>query len=373
MNKNGIQQIIFILLFSVANVYSQSFYSKTALCQTCEKELSLKFESTSFFKNNEYFSQFTKGFTGIGYFAKPTLQYYIAKSTKVNAGVFLQQFSGLEKFSKVIPIFSVHQNISKNFDFVFGSLYGSLNHQLEEPLFRFDRYYQNNVEYGLQGLINTKHFKADIWLQWENYIFKNDLEQEALQAGSVFNFKLINKPNFKINIPLQLLMYHKGGQIDIANQPITTLFNANTGLQFKQLLTNKNSLTYSALFFWYDALAAPKTGINAQAFKKGYAWYFKIMHQIKNISYSFGYWNANKFIAPKGEYLFLSISENDNVFTAAKRSLISAKATYTYKVSKAVKIEIRADGYYDIINNKLDYAYGLYLLLNEDFFIKRLK
>lgn len=370
--KNHIIFPLILLLCSVIS-FGQDFNTKIPLCDSCEKELSLKFESTSFFKNNEYSNQFTKGFTGIGYFVKPTLQYYITKNTKVNAGLFLQQYAGLEKFTKVIPIFSVHQQVHKNIDLIFGSLHGSLSHQLAEPLFRFDRYYQNNVEYGLQALYNSKFAEADVWLNWENYIFKNDEEQEEIEAGLVFDIKLFNKNKFEINVPLQLLFYHKGGQIDVNDAPVTTLFNGNTGIHLKHLYKNKNSIAFKSLFFWYDGIMLPESGINSQLFKSGAAWYFKLKHQLKNFNYSLGYWNANKFIAPKGEYLFLSISENNNTFAEAIRSLICAKAAYIYQPSKPVKIELRADVYYDTISNSFDYAYGLYLFLNEDFFIKQLK
>ena len=373
MTSSNLFIVLVFLLFSKTNLFAQTFNTKTTLCDACEKELSVKFESTSFFKNNEYNNQFTKGFTGIGYFVKPTLQYYFTKNTKVNAGVYLQQYAGKNQLHQVIPIFSVHQQFNKNWAVVFGSLYGSLNHQLKEPLFRFDNYYQNNVEYGLQALYNASFVKSDLWLQWDQFIFNNDPKQEEFQAGSVSEFKVFENKQLKINIPLQLLVYHKGGQIDASTNPIVTLFNGNSGLQLTHLIKEKNSIIFEGLFFWYKGLALPESGINSQLYKSGTAWYVTLKHHIKRINYSLGYWQAKKFIAPKGEYLFLSISENDRTFTEAKRKLITTKFAYTHQLSKQVKIEARADGYYDLINNRFDYSYGLYLLLNEDFFIKKLK
>ena len=40
----------------------------------------------------------------------------------------------------------------------FGNIFGSLSHRISEPVFRFDRYFENNIEYGLQFLYNNSTF-----------------------------------------------------------------------------------------------------------------------------------------------------------------------------------------------------------------------
>ncbi|MEA1986719.1 MAG: hypothetical protein U9N76_04440, partial [Candidatus Marinimicrobia bacterium] len=165
--------IILLLLFSINIIFADILETNKSLCDTCEKKIYLNFESTSFIKNNEYFHHFTKGYTGIGFFIKPTIEYYLTKNTKANLGIYLLKYSGVDNFTQSIPIFTIQHKLTKNTDLIFGNIYGTLNHKLEEPLFRFDTYYQNNIEYGLQLLHNSKYLQSDIWMNWDKFIFNN--------------------------------------------------------------------------------------------------------------------------------------------------------------------------------------------------------
>lgn len=359
--------IIIVLLF-VRGVYSQDLAKKKLLCSDCEKELSIKIEGTSFLKNNEYFNNFTKGFTGIGFFFKPTVEYYLTSSTKMNVGAYLLKYSGVKKFTEAIPIFSVHQKLSENLDLIFGSLYGTLNHRIEEPLFKFDRYYQNNVEYGLQFWYHSSFVESDLWVNWEKFIFKDSPFQEEFTVGNTSMFNLQKNNKFETQIPFQILITHKGGQIDASSNETFSIANGLFGLKFSYK-TNQNKLTFEPLFFWYKGLGLPDSGVNSQKAKLGNAWYFKLKYKRKHFNSLIGYWQSNNFIAPKGEHLFLSTSDFDDAFFQPKRKLVTAKLETNYNISKSVQINFRVDGYYDLINSNTSYSTGLYLLINDSFFV----
>ena len=158
MNRKTVKIIFFLTFFwGIKNSFAtNTFLTREFLCDSCNKDLNLRFESSSFFKNNEYESDFANGFTGIGVMFKPTLEYYFNKSTKLNFGAFGLKYSGLDGLSQLVPIYQIHHKVTNGFELVFGSLYGNLNHDLAEPLYRFDRYYLDNVEYGVQMLNYSK-------------------------------------------------------------------------------------------------------------------------------------------------------------------------------------------------------------------------
>lgn len=370
---NKIVVSIWIILLNTNIAFTQIFTTKEFLCDTCEKEISIRFESTSFLKNNEYFNDFAEGSTGIGFFLKPTVEYYLTNNTKANAGVYFLKYSGIDNFTQVIPIFSVQHKFTKNIELVFGSIYGTLNHQLEEPIFRFDWYYQDNVEYGLQLFWNSSLIKSELWLNWEKFIFKNDPFQDEFVVGNNTNIKVYPSGKFDIYVPLQMLISHKGGQIDSSPDPAVSIFNGLSGIRFDYKINKTNILGFESLIFWYQGWGLPDTGSNSQIFNNGHGLYFKIKYDNDFLSSRLGYWSAKKFIAPKGEYLFQSVSESDDTFFQENRSLITGKIVIKHKVSDFFEIAVRADGYYDLINNDFSYSFGLYFVLNELFFLSKIK
>ena len=366
--------VILICIFCVCttNVFSQEFkIKKLLLCDSCEQNLSFRFETTSFIKNNEYSGLYASGFTGIGFYLKPVFEYYLTKNTKVTTGIFLLKYSGVKTFSESIPIFSVQQKLFKGLDFVLGSIYGALNHEIEEPLFRFDRYYQNNVEYGAQFLYYSDFVESDIWVNWEKFIFKDDPFQEEIEAGTTSTFKIMSK-KFKVYAPLQTLIYHKGGQIDTSPDPAFSIFNGVAGLRFEYHTNKKNVFAFEPQFFLYQGLGLPEKNVNSQRFNSGNALYLKFRYRNKYFNSMVGYWGGEKFIAPKGEYLFLSISESDKAFYEVKRQVATAKLEKRYILSKAIQIELMTDVYFDILNNDFSFSFGLYFFIDESFSMGRI-
>lgn len=372
MNKLLISSLISLILV-VNTVQSQDFDTRETLCENCDKELFFRIQSTSFLKNNEYFNDFAKGFTGIGFFVQSKLEYYVVKNTKLNAGIHFLKYSGIDNFSQVIPLFSVQQKLGKHLDLVFGNLYGTLSHRIKEPLFRFDRYYQDNVEYGLQFLYHSKFITSDLWVNWEKYIFKKSPFQEKFTVGSVSDFTFFSNHKIKATIPLQMLFFHKGGQIDTSSKPISTIFNGAVGLDVKYLINNDNEISFEPLFFAYKGLSLPESGENSEQFSSGRAFYIKTKYRYKNANIGFGYWNSEKFIAPKGEYLFLNVSEHNPEFSQKQRKLITSQFSFSYRFSKSVNLVFIANAYFDLNNSDLSHSAGLYLLIDDSFLLYKKK
>ena len=361
-----------LLLFISNIIFSQTVNTIEPLCDTCNKELYMRFESTSFLKNNEYFNSFTKGFTGIGFIAKPTFEYYLSNKTKINAGLYLLKYSGRNKFKYISPIFSVEYQINKKIRLIIGSIYGKLNHQLEEPLYRYDRSYQDNTENGVQLLWKTSRVQSDLWMNWKKFILRNDPFQEEITGGNTTIFNILTSNKLNISVPFQFLVFHKGGQIDSSPDPVASILNGSTGFKFYYKVNN-NTFGFEPSVFFYQGWGLPDSGVNSQLYNKGSALYIKTVYNHKQFYSMLGFWSADKFIAPNGEYLFQSVSELNNTFSEDKRQLITAKIGFKKKISSSFNIELRADGYYDIINRDFSHSVGLYLSVNEAFFLKRIK
>jgi hypothetical protein len=333
--------------------------------------LSFDFASTWFFKNNEYSNDFTRGFTGIGYLTQPRFAFAISEKSELMAGAFLQQYSGRDGYSKVIPLFSITQKLGRRSELIFGHIKGTLNHELEEPLLRFDSYYLNAVEYGFQLRSRSKAVRYDFWLNWQDFIEEGDAFQEAFQLGWTSALRL-TKTKLSLYWPIQVLVTHRGGEIDSSEEGVLSVFNLLSGIQARIDLGSDRSLSLEPLYFYFTAPSVPLTGINALALDNGHALYVKLSYKTKVFNILAGYWQARNFFAPGGESLFHSISDYKSDFTQENRSILNAKMAWSPGIFKNMDLSLRLDFYYDTEAQQLAHAAGLYLVFNERFFLRNL-
>lgn len=374
--KNIFYLKMFITIFFsiiMINICNSQTNDKLNFCDSSENKLLMRFESTSFVKNNEYFNKFAKGFTGIGFFMKPSLEYYFTETTKINIGTYFLKYYGTDNFNQIFPIFTIHQKLGKNFNLIMGSLYSSLFHEIEEPCYRSDRYYQNNSEFGIQLIWLSKNIKSDLWIDWEKFIQKGDPFQEKIFAGSTTELKFFQKTKYSLIIPLQVFAHHSGGQIDSTDLPVVTTFNFVSGINIKFDIFNNKSIKLENLFFYYKNSGKPTNFPAKEIVNQGIAFYTKLKYQAKNQDLTLGFWNANKFFAPHGEYLFMSISEFDNTFYENNRKLLTLKYEISYSFCKKIDLEFATSLYYDLINNNLDYSMNLYFNINKSFELCKIK
>ncbi len=351
---------------------AQDFTGSKLLNDSSAQNLYLRWENSYFFRDREYYGKIAKGYMSIGVFAKPTLEYYFTRNTRVNAGAYLLKYSGRDKFSQLIPIFSVEQRLFKHAYLVLGNIYGTNSHQLDEPIYRMGNYFTNNVEYGGQILFDFKHLTSDFWLNWTHFIQEGDPLRESFQMGASLNWEMGTEA-WRLAIPLQLFTVHHGGEISSSTRPTTTLFNGATGVKIYYRFMKNKQLSIEPMIYRYKALRGPESGIYSQAFKQGWASYIKIRYKQPYFSFMAGYWQANKFIAPYGEQLFQSVSNIDSNYTEASKQLLSFKFIFNYPVSKGIHIQLRSDEYYDFTSFKMNHSYSLYFIINEAFFVKHLK
>ncbi len=363
---------IILLITSTHISYSQTFTTKELLPDTCNHDLFFRLESSTFFKNNEYFSPYSWGYTWPGFYLKPMIQYYITPSTRLSFGYFFQKFFGWNNFFRTTPIFSVQQRITPHLNLVFGNIYGTTNHQVDEPLLRFDRYILNNIEYGIQLIYNdSTNLASDTWLNWERFIYFNSTVQEHIQFGHSQEYCFMDFPDIKITIPFQLLIYHRGGHL-ITPIPILTTANAMYGFRFYRPLAKDKYFTIETLMYLYQGLNVPDTSSNHLPYRSGDAYYIKFGFKSPHTSLWVGMWMPTKFIAPEGEYLMLDISDIYTSYYKFSRFMFVGKISWHHSLSKYIHVEVNAGFYFDTWLNNFAYYYGLYFTTNQPFYLGKI-
>lgn len=362
------------------------FFHRKVLVDTNVNKLFFRFESNSFLKNNEYFDTVITnkivgsipGWTGIGFMLQPRFVYQPTEKTSIELGYFLEKFSGRQELYKPMPLFRVRQLLLDSLELVFGQLYGNLEYNLNEPMYRIDRLYTDNIEYGIQFLYNRKFIDNDLWLSWDKFIFYNDPNKEELFIGENVRLKLNITHKIRLELPFHLTWTHAGGQID--NQEgerggAMSLINTMSGLKLKYNFNEKylSCIGLEGLYYGYKAGSNPQVGEkNHQLLDKGYGQYLGIMIDFHDFKISSGYWRGHNYVARKGEYIYQSVYEYINERTDPDRDVYTTHLTYDYKIRPNIVFSLRSDLYYSLDRNQFDYSYGFYFIYNDDFLLKRI-
>jgi len=371
--------ITLLLVFFIGKTQSQDnsiFLTYSEIQDTNINKLVFDFKSTSFLKNNEYF-EILRGWTGIGFMLKPQITYQPSETTKIEAGYFIEKYSGRDDFFKPIPLFRIQQKLSKSIEVVMGHLYGNLNHKLAEPMFQFDRYYTDNIEYGIQFLFNNKYFESDLWMNWEKFIFYDDPYKEEFVLGNTSSIKYQINSNFKLRIPIHYTWTHAGGQIDLHDEnrgPIMSLNNKMIGLNLiyePKTWIKALSLEYS--YFDYKAPSNPPKGNKFhQLFDDGNGHSIKSNIDFGKFKIMLEYWKAHNYIAKRGENIFASTFEHFPETYLNDVELLNSKLVYNFNINENIVFSLRTDLYYRTSTKNLYYSYSFYFVYNDLFLIKKL-
>lgn len=363
---------IFILFMGIFQMgwsqYPYQLFIDESIPQKLDSgKLSLQIFNNNFFKNNEYFNKFVDGYTLLGFQFHPEIQYAPSSKVLFSAGVYGLKYSGKDNFTNVLPTFFAHYKPTDNFSLTLGTLQGTNAHELPEPLFGFDRYFENHVENGIQMLLNNAFVKADIWLNWESFILKNDPYQEKL----TFGISSMSKPFKGFYIPLYIIVTHRGGQINAREGEsfIETLANVASGLNYEWSTGVKwpKKVQLEYLHLLYNNLSPTKL----QPYDYGYAIYPSLKLKSEHIHIFMGYFNGKSFITPRGEPIFRSVSEKDPSYFISNRSLVIAKAYVFKNIAKRCVLGAGIEGYYDTETGTIDYSFGLHLNWNGEFILKQ--
>ncbi len=336
-------------------------------------ELNFRFESLGFFWNNEFQGGLVKGYTLPGAYFRPKLTYSPVDDLYLEVGAHMLYYSGRDHLNTAIPWFSARYRFSENFSAITGNLDQTNQHGLIEQLCEPERIYIDKPEFGLQFLYSGKKLQAQTWISWEQFIMQNDPFQERFTYGFTSNYKAFQNSELTVKLPLQVLMYHQGGEINTnPNGPrpsVQTHANFLAGWEMAMNMGDKvKTINLNGYWLGYDAVTRDS---NTLPFSSGHAFLIETSAQTRNSRISLSYWNAYQFLAPKGRYLYQSASWDVPAVTQPDRSMLTAKYFWQKNITKGARVAFQVDSYLDLQTSDLSYSYGFFLLLNSDFLLKK--
>ena len=338
---------------------------------------SISYSTLSYFRDYEYFkNNIQTGYTYFGTWHYPRLVIQPSKWLKLEAGALLQRDFGDRGLQTAKALFSI-QFMQKNLRIIFGAIEGNLSHQLIEPVMGYDRIISRPVEEGFQVKYNTKRIMTDIWLDWELRQTVNADYPEELTGGLSFSYT-VTKPGkpWQVKIPVQMIMPHKGGQLDTNSAVVSTVLNSAAGLAAEWNNTDEKS-------FWKQfKLNGYYTGYthfhksNLYPFEKGSGLLANVFVKSKfDIAFLATFWKGSKYIAPLGAPICQSISSisGKENYQEPDRSLLFLNLLYDKELFPNFYVDARITPYIDLKKGYLEHSFLIFLSYRNNFRIGPLK
>jgi len=346
--------IVFLISINTKTLgqyYPESFYKSPRLDSTRNKTLMFKIENSNFLRNSEYFNNIVQGYTLLGYHISPKLIYYPAKFAKIEIGAHLLKYSGLDKFTKALPILSFNYQAGKSTNIIIGTLDGTTNHNLIDPVFDNEKFFTENSENGLQFLFDTRIYKGDIWINWQDFIFKDDNNQEVFTMGLSNRFFLNDK--------------------NARHSFVTTYNNSAFGICYKYTFENQfiQSVSMESMLVSFNDMSSQ----HLFPYINGYGVYSTIQAKAGFFNLTVSHWYGDFYISTRGQPIYQCLSTIYPGYKEPQRALISTRSYFEKKLLNGLYVGANFETFSDLYNRSLDYGYSFYINFNTDFFIKNFK
>ncbi len=345
----------------VRPLYSDEYDFLTFFAKPDTSKLSLHIYEHNFFKNNEYFGDFVKGYTLIGFNFMPEITYRPFPKLEVSALWNVIKYHGYDNFSEYKPYARIRFHATSKFSLTLGYLDAHVYHQLIEPIYNPERYITNNVENGLQLKYSGPRYYGDLWLNWEKFILWNDPWQERLAVGHISKLRILDR-SIKADITGQFLICHRGGQIDASDGQVQTLENGAIGFEFSRYNGSSWYFLMKNLFVQYHAIDRT----NALPYFDGYGIYNKLLARFKDFGFICGHWYGNMFMNFRGDPLFTcqAIYKEHN---RNKRAILFNELYFSHKYHNVLSLKVGINTFYNLYNGDLEYFYMTSLIFNGRF------
>lgn len=354
-----------------AQEINQSYMSPGPDSLLQAKQFMFHFSNNNFLKNNEYFNSYTEGLTFFGSNFQPEISYAFTSNTRLSAGLFARYFYGKEKFNSLLPLIRFEYEPWKGSRLIFGQLYGLLDHQLLEPMYSSDNYFMRNPEYGIQFMHAREYGNASVWISWDRFILPGDNQKEEISAGFNSRLKLIKEASKKkLDLQIQGVIHHFGGQVDASDAPLETRLNLAGGLIFASPLPAFKGFQMEAAAFAIQA--ADQSSTTTIPYKKGYALYSYAQLKYHWARLMMSYFHGKYFFSPLGEPLFESVSSYNKLYYRDNRSIFGQKLLFDHRIAEGIDLGFRFESYIDLTTNSVDFCYGLNIKTSASWILGRI-
>ncbi|MCF8307354.1 MAG: hypothetical protein K9I80_13055 [Ignavibacteriales bacterium] len=340
--------------FDIFSQFQSEYFNSSYEKPVDSAKLTLNLNAAGFFHNNEFFNTDVEGYTLTGNYIQPSFIYSINENLRIGAGIHLLKYNGEEGFNKTQALLNISYDALNNLEILLGSYNGGDNFLMTEALYARELNFTNLVNNGVRIKFHSQKIYLQTWLDWERFIEYGDPFREEFSFGTNFAYTFPENEKYNLKIPLYIMVNHKGGQINNNNQPVETIADLSTGVNYSRKLDINfiDSLTLEGLIFLENDISSQQSGT---------AFYIGTEISKSLVAASVGYFHAKNWESVHGNPLLFAGDLNSE----RTKNIILLKAGIGKNITKKSTFSLRFEGYYDLGINKFQYLYGLYLVVNE--------
>jgi hypothetical protein len=343
---------------------------------TRDEAVYVKLQGLGYMKDIENFGPIMDGYTLFGTQFNPQLGYQFSKNFAMDVGVYLRQDFGHKGLNEVLPTVSLRYQ-KKDFKMIFGNLNGSWSHKLVEPIYAFERGITNRMETGAQFILNKKRVDFDIWIDWQNMLYRLVNDYERFWLGMNWNTFKYENDEFEFRIPLQGTVRHNGGQIarggliNPGTQSVYTNLNGAAGVYFKKKINGK----YLKSIYFDGRYVANKNNSGDTLLYRSFGdgALINIGAEIFKTDIMLSYWYGGDFTSEFGGALYQNLSSSityAGTYTSY-RNLLILRATKKILLAKQTVLTIRLEPEYDLSFHRFSFDAGFYINFGKQIFLKK--
>lgn len=367
------------------------------------RTLALDIDATLFFRNDEFASPLQTGYTLPGFRICPAVSYTPVPQVRIEAGLYALKFWGTDRYPNLayldlpqwtggntargfhlLPHLRAAMSTKWGLTAVLGTLYGGASHHLPEPLYASELNLTADPEAGVQLLYENKRLHADMWLNWESFIYRGSRHQEAFMFGLSSRVRY-TRPTSAIDLysPVALLIQHRGGEIDDTETGIQTLLNAQIGVGISHRMHRRwfGGIGVEASLLAYRQLAG-----ELWPHRDGTAWYVDARATlISGLTVDASWMRSDRFISLMEYPLYGTLSTRSTPEVFHTVSTLHAGVDYHYTFSPGYTLGADADIYFQpaLTGTTLStglpvhhaastsYTFGVYMRICPSFLLKR--
>lgn len=340
-------------------------YQPYRVDSTQTKTLGIELEALAFFKDNEFDGNVQRGYSLPGVRLQPRLTYTPIDEIKLELGLHATIYSGANKYpcyvfhdiatwkgdqyqsgAHLLPFFRATARF-KSITLAVGDIYGGATHGFVEPMYNPELILTDDPEMGFQMIVDTKRWHSDLWMNWQSYIFKESSHQEAFTVGWTQNINVWKRTKedrtHSLDIPIQLVIQHRGGEQDNTKMGVQTIANGALGMGYEYKAPGNRIVT--GVQAEVMALYCLQQSGNLWPFKNGPAlWVKASVDFIRDLRVTAGFFSAKDFCSLYGSPYFgtLSTKRAGGRFDGMNTGLISLEYSRTFANAYTIGANLKA-------------------------------
>ncbi len=318
--------------------------------------------SFSFFRNLEYFTPVTDGKTMFGQQLAVRGMLHPTERLTVSGGLYLWKDFGNPVLQQVRPLVTLRYQQGR-FAFLFGTLEGQLAHRQIEPLQDFEATVTRRQEEGFQLKYEGPKLWADVWLEWQNMLYRFANDQERFQVGMNIRPVLAEGRAGRLLGIWQYRAWHAGGTLDTTpGRPgATTIMALSPGLRLEDIRWGRSRLMVDG----YAILTTGATAYYPEALKRGQGLFLNAQWATPWFALMASYWQGRGFYVPGGGPYYSSLASEVSAglrqLVFNNRQLLILRLMRDFDLGDGCKLTLRAEPTWDLGRAHFDYNYQLYL------------